>query len=166
MIRATGFEPTDMHLQHAWWYFLATLIGPWTVASLGASLGLIGNEKLLMQIITGTIGVLLVGVMFGSLGLSESGREAFRRFAAVCVGLGFFAATIWMIYSARRSSLIESPTIVAGFCTWLLLSASVIVVATRNGATWPAVVFGCGAAALTVAPIAAAPLAIAMNRTR
>jgi hypothetical protein len=166
ILRSNGFEPKDTFRQHAWWYFPATLVGPWIVASLGASLGLIGNEKLLTQVLFSTTAVLLGGMIFGSFALSEDARNVFKQLAACSVGVGFLCATIVAAYVARRRALIDLPLIVTAICVWLLLSACVVVVANQVGATLAMMIFGCGVAALAVAPLAAAPLALARNRTR
>lgn len=166
ILRANGFEPKNINLQDAWWYLPATLLGPWIVASIGASISLIGNEKLLTQMITGVTAVFLAGMMFGSFALSESAREIFKQLAAVCIGIGLIAATVWATFAARRRAITDPPMIVAGVCAWLLLSASIVVVAKQREANWSLIILGCGLAALAVAPMATAPLALAKNRTR
>jgi hypothetical protein len=166
ILRLTGFQPKESLIHEAWWYIPATLIGPWIVVGIGASIGLIGNERLLTQILCITVAVLLGGMMFGSFALSEEAREVFKQLAAVVVGLGFLMTTLWTTIAARRRSLIESPTTVAGLCTWLALCTCIVIVANRHDATWSAIVLGCGVAALAVAPLSAAPLALARNRTR
>jgi hypothetical protein len=166
ILRSNGFEPKDTLRQHAWWYFPATLIGPWIVASLGASLGLFGNEKLLTQVLFSATAVLLGGMIFASFVLSEDARNVFKPIAATSLGIGFLGATVVAAYFARRRGLIDLSMIIGAICVWLLLSVCVVAVANQLEASRAMMVFGCGVASMAVAPLAAAPLALAKNRTR
>jgi hypothetical protein len=82
-----------------------------------------------------------------------------------CAGIAVMLVSTYAFVSARQRRFIGQKTIAISVGTWLLLCAIVAV------AMWPwtpisAIVLMCGMLALSVAPVAAAPLALAWNRHR
>ena len=79
----------------------------------------------------------------------------------------YIAGTIWCFVAAYRQNMIESHLIVAACGVWFMLSTVAIATWVQYPIT-PAVncALFVGLAALVVVPVAAAPLALAWNRTR
>jgi hypothetical protein len=151
----------------SWWYFPATLMVPWIVASVMLTLGLLGRPKQVLQILGGIIGVFLIaGPAFKTmLGLGYS-LPILRTLLASLGGVLLICAVV-LFNVARRRGLVERPVVWAVAALWLV--ATLVFVVFRPASTEPRLigdVLGAGIAALIVIPLAAAPLAISFSRHR
>lgn len=165
---ATGTAPQPLLSNDLSWIILpATLLGCWTISSVLASFGLTGRTVLAAQIFSCVFGGYLVLACFSTAVLSENSQQWLWRGVAMCWSAAFLIGTGWSFAAAYRQRLIERPEMIVAACVWLLLTAISTAVWYRYPTT---PVINCivlvGLAALTVAPLATAPLALAMNRTR
>ncbi|MBX3444842.1 MAG: hypothetical protein KF774_20750 [Planctomyces sp.] len=161
-----GFDLRQVQPSLAWWHFPLTLIGPWIVSAPIASLCLAGSEKRFSQTICAVTGVLIAGLAYGTFALSDEARQVFQQLSAALVGVACLGGTAAVTVLARRRKLVDTPVLIAAACTWLLLTGGVLLATADLGAAWPMTILGSGLAALAVAPAAAAPLALSLNRTR
>jgi hypothetical protein len=164
----TGLIATPPALRELpWWYYPATLLGPWAIVAVGASIGLTGRSLLWPLLLCGVPGgwcgmSLLVRAVF-----SPESQAVFLQASWTVFTVGCLLGTAWAFAAAKRRALIGLPTLSAGLCAWLALAAVVALGSTRQPAS-PALVsvWLIGISALVVAPLASAPLALAWNRTR
>jgi hypothetical protein len=106
-------------------------------------------------------------ILFARYALSNEAQMQFGRCVTYILAAAFLLATLWAFVAARRRSLIGWPTVYVGASVWAALTAVVMMVwAVGFPGTLAAVSFLIGAAALSVAPLATAPLALAWNRHR
>ena len=150
-----------------WWYFPATILGPWIVTALGASIGLSGRAGAFFKVLC-TLFVSYIGLgLFSKYALTiqaqhQLGRLLAYLFCLVCVG-----ATFWLFVKARRNALINRSTLVISALAIAALLGGVAIGRVLHPAE-PSYVYllltGC--VFLTIVPFAAAPLALAANRHR
>ncbi|MBI3461495.1 MAG: hypothetical protein HY000_00315 [Planctomycetes bacterium] len=150
-----------------WWIFPATLLGAWMVVALTASIALFGRESLFVQLLCGGVALFIGLLMFSQYALSVPQRLAFTRGTVTVLGVACLAGTAWAFMSAHQRALIGRPTVFGAFAFWTACSAAVVI----DGMLHPAdsvapYVLIIGLLALSVAPLAAAPLALAANRNR
>jgi hypothetical protein len=142
------------------------LLAAWTVLALSASVGLLGRPYLLVKV--------LCGLMFGYIGLillsrftlTYEGQLLLGRVATLAVSIAFIALTLWAFVGARRRGLIGWPTVYVAASVWIGLAAVVVLAWTENVLGMPEALLLLAPAALSVAPLATAPLALAWNRNR
>ena len=91
----------------------------------------------------------------------------FERGLGITIGvLLLLGTTLWFV-AARRRLLIGTPTVGAAAGVWTVLSGLIVLDWAQHPARpWLAGLLAVSAAALVVAPLAAAPLALAWNRNR
>ncbi len=171
IIWATGIavHPTWAPGFSVWWYAPATILGPWIVAGLGASLGLTGRNALITGVICGGLALLIGGMISAGMVLSHEAQEQLMLSLCVTLGVAFVAGTALALIIARRRSLVASSTVYATALVWLLLSAPIVAVALMRiipTLPVPVSILGVGVAALAVAPVSLIPLAVAWNRVR
>lgn len=153
--------------EQAVWYFPATLLGPWIVTAVGASVSLIGRPRLFLQLLCGSLAIWFCLTVLSHFLLSDQAQEQFTRGALLAAGAAFILGTIWAFAAARRRALVTRTTIITAAIAWIALSAAAIAGAVAHTPEpLPAAAFFTGLAALAVAPLAAAPLALAWNRNR
>ena len=150
-----------------WWYFPATLLGCWTVMSVLSAMAMTGRSRLLSQLVCGLVAGSMGLVLFSSFALPDSARLPFARGLAVTAGAVLVFGTVWIFIAALRRSLIALATVAAAGSVWMLLSGLIVFDwVLHPDRSWLACVLVVGLAALVVAPLAAAPLALAWNRNR
>jgi hypothetical protein len=155
--------PDDVGL----WYFPATLLVPWIVAATFASLGMIGRSKHVLLMLCGAVAIILQIPMPTLLRLPPTERLIMHQMTIALIGGLLVAGSIWIFVAARRRQLIERHSIWAAAGAWATLTIAAI-------ACWPAnanpgllaYFLAAGILTLSVVPVAAAPLAISLNRHR
>lgn len=106
-----------------WWYFPATLVGPWAAMGLSTPLFLTGRKGFAGAIIIGSM-VLVVGLMlFSRFAFSHEWQEQFFRWALLVVGIMLVLGTVWSFLAAQKRSLIGAPTVVVAASVWGALRA-------------------------------------------
>lgn len=153
--------------EFGWWYFPVTLLGSWTTVSVLAAISMTGRTQLLAQLICGFLAAFIGLALFRRFVLSVSAQLAFDRGIGITIGVLLLLGTAWSFVAARRRSLIGMPTVGAAASAWAVLSGLIVLDWTLHPARpWLAGVLAVSLAALVVAPLAAAPLALAWNRNR
>jgi hypothetical protein len=153
--------------QIGWWYFPATLLGAWTSAGVFASIMLTGRRGLVGLIVFATIALTLGGTLTAKNWLSPQAQEYLLEGGLFCGGIGFAAYTVWVFATARRRLLIGGPTLYFAATAWAALCTLLGFVWRIHSAPGLAIlVFVAGIFALSVAPLASAPLALTWNRNR
>jgi hypothetical protein len=168
IIFTLGVAPTfKIPKELGWWFFPATLFGPWIVASVGASIGLAGRVQLFVVLFCAALCLMVGGQICSEIFLSPAAREQLAKFEAIACGVAFVVLTVWLFAAALKRSLVERQTAYFAAAAWFLLSVGVVV-------EWKFIqskplgfsVFVIGLLALAAAPLAAAPLALTWNRNR
>lgn len=150
-----------------WWYFPATLLGSWTVVSVLAAISMTGRTQLLAQLICGLLGGFVGLATFRRFVLPASAWLPFDRGVGITIAALLLLGTLWAFGMARRRSLIGGPTVGFAASAWALLSGLIVFDWVLHPARpWLAGALAVSLAALVVAPLAAAPLALAWNRNR
>jgi hypothetical protein len=161
----------DRDLILPWWYFPATLLGPWTVATFGASILLTGRTKPFLAIGSVLLVLWIALQIFAKYYLSQMGREAMYQGLAEACGAAAMGLTAWLFVAARRRSLIGWPTVSSGLACWVTMCVLAVMLRQRDPSAlysvpWQGWLVISGLLALVVLPCAAMPLAIAWNRNR
>ena len=166
-LRATNsFPQQTLPKELIWWYFPATLLGPWIVVTALTSVGLIGRSQLFVQLLFALL-TPFFGLAFLSSFLSRQANSQLIQGLAAGFGVVFVLGTAWAFVAAHRRLLIGSTTVYLGSSVWVMLSALVVLARVLDFVGSTAVfVFVIGLAALAVAPLATAPLAVMWNRNR
>lgn len=167
IMAATGLLQQSVSFRELrWWYFPASLLGCWIVASTTSLPMLAGRSVLWFRFVCAIVAVYVGALMFART-LDFQSRSLVYSSLMMLTGIasGMFALVATIV--AQRRSMIEMPAIFAGAFAWLGISVVVIVECLRTPfASAPLAVLLVGLASLAVAPFAAAPLAIAWNRHR
>jgi hypothetical protein len=151
----------------SWAYFPATLIGAWALMGLLTSLGLAGRSHLLMVLFCVLPAVYIGLAVFSKFALSRSGQELFMQCTISVTAVAVMLATIWIFVAARRQRLIGWATVYVAATLWAALAALIGVTDVWQVWQRPALYVSLvGVGALALVPLAAAPLALAWNRSR
>ena len=150
-----------------WWCVPVALVGDWTAAGLMLTLVLTGRQNLLGGVIFAAITLAIGLMLFQKTVLSPQAGEYFSRGLAAFGGLVFVLTTTVALVAANRRQLISRRMLSAAVAAW-------IVLCSLGALFWPPLAVErfalyaliAGLLALSVAPLATAPLAIAWNRTR
>ena len=165
----------DRNLILPWWYFPATLFGPWTVATFGASILLTGRTRPFVIMGSVLFVLWLALLILAKYYLSQMGREAMYQGLAAACGVAAIGLTVWLFVVARRRALIGPSVAIAALAGWLVLCILAAMLGPRDSVglysiltqfPWQGWLVVAGLLALVVFPFAAMPLAIAWNRNR
>ncbi len=166
ILLATHSAPQDILNKLSWWYFPATLIGPWLTVMTVAAVGMSGRSQFFAQLFSIPL-VPFFGTMISRFVLSHQAQAELEQGLVVTSGTVFVLGTLWAFVAAHRRSLIGLPVTYLAASVWVVISAIVVLDwfwhSTRP---IPSYLFVIGLAALTVAPLATAPLALTWNRHR
>jgi hypothetical protein len=166
LLAGRGLPPSSS-VRWSWWYFPMTLLGAWTVLAVGVSIGLAGRTYLFVKVLCGVMFAYIGLILFARYALSYEAQLQFGRGATIAVGVAFLIGTLWAFAAARRRSLIGWTTSYVAASLWTVCTALVVLAWVYNPpAPLSVALLLIGAAALSVAPLAAAPLALAWNRHR
>jgi hypothetical protein len=110
---------------------------------------------------------ILVMVLLMKYGLTEDARRAVWKVICGAAGAAAVAGTAWAFVAARRRSLVDGVTTLAAAAMWAAgCTLGVMMLPMTQESPLVAYLLGAGFLALAVAPLAAAPLAVAWNRHR
>lgn len=150
-----------------WWYFPATLLGPWIVLSALTCLGLFGRLKFILQVLCSIFATIFVVALSSKFLLS---RQSMGILAQGVTGLlvgGLVIASAAAFVTARRRGLIQSHTAWAAACVWIVATILLAyLVPSHFEPRLYAYLYIAATVTLLVMPIATAPLAISINRHR
>jgi hypothetical protein len=151
----------------SWWYFPATLVGPWIIAGVLTSLGLTGRPHLFIKFVCAAVALATWLPLFSKFALSDQDQVRFNHGLAAVAGILFCLGTVAVFAAALRRVLIGWRTLSLAVGGAFVLFALITVVRMQRPELSLAVyVLLLGIACLAVAPMAAAPLALAWNRHR
>ncbi len=149
-----------------WLFVPAALVGTWTAAGLMLTLTLTGRQNLLGLFIFFAT-TLAVGLMlFQKTVLSPEAGEYFDRGLAAFGGIVFAAGTIVALVTALRRQLISKQMLSVAVATWFALCVPSMRLLPFKLEHFASHTLIAGLLALSVAPVATAPLALAWNRAR
>jgi hypothetical protein len=159
--------PPSLPKELGWWYFPATLLGPWIIAAVGAAVGLADRPVLVAKLACGLFALFIGLTVFARFSLSLPARtQLWYGTLGVCAAV-LALGTVWTFVAARRRALIGSSTVYVAAALWCVLATPVVTewVLHPDG---PADLYmvAITALALAVAPLAAVPLALCFNRHR
>jgi hypothetical protein len=150
-----------------WWHVPLILLATWLTTALVSCLVLCGRPRFLVGLICTFFGLIILGIMFGKWGLSETERLRFHQGIYILSAIAFAGLTTWAFAAAWRHQLIGKLTITLAAGMWTVAAVSVVVdsfVNHRESLHWS--ILAVGVAALAVAPFATTPLSLAWNRHR
>ena len=152
----------------SWWYFPATLLGPWVVTgNLAALLLQGGRQSYLVALACFTPVALFIIAMISKFLLSHEAQVILTWTLVVLTTTSLVIASVWVFVAARRRKLIQGPTLWAAAIVWTTATAG-LALKWPDYATphWLGYLLIAAAAALVVAPVASVPLALSWNRHR
>lgn len=150
-----------------WWYLPATLLGCWTVVGTLTSMLLTGRAKELLQLACGLLAMYIGLVIFANFALPWDARQQLFQGLMITLGIVFVISSVMLFVAARRRHLITTPAVAIAAGAWITFCCVVIVEWSGHRYEPPSsYILVIGLAALTVVPVAAAPLAISWNRNR
>jgi hypothetical protein len=146
---------------------LLTLVGPWTLMATLVCIGLSGHAKLATVIASSALAGFVAGMLAAKFFLPERAIFLLQQSIAFVVATILIVGTAWIYVASRRRGHIPSATVWAATIVWSAATLASVVF-------WPAELrpsvlgyfFVAAAAALMIAPVAAAPLALSANRHR
>lgn len=161
-----GF-PLNLPEPFGWWYLPATLVGSWAAFGVLSPLSLSGRQRLAVGLIVGVMALMVGLLLYSKMVLTREGQELFVRWGLAAVAILLVIGTAVAFITARRRSLIGTPTVLTAAIAWTLASAAVALglVSARADAL-VASLYVAGVAAIAISPLATAPLALAWNRNR
>jgi hypothetical protein len=168
ILRLANSPPaTVLPAEMQWWHIPAILFGSWLTTALIANLVLCGRQRYLAWIVCGVFGLIIFCLIFGKWALSDSQRLQFHQALQVLNAIVFMAGTAWAFVRARQREMIRPQTAAVAAGLWALATALVALeLLWHHEKSVPNLLMLAGLAALTVAPVALTPLALAWNRHR
>ena len=150
-----------------WWYFPATLLGPWIATTMGIAVGLTGRMQLFVKAACGALAVAVAASIISQYAFSPPLRLQVWHFLVATAGVTLVLVAAWTAVMARRRKLIEAVAVYFMVAAWAILSGlAVLDFALAPRAPVQVYIFVAGLAALVLAPLGIAPLALAWNRVR
>ncbi|MBS0201450.1 MAG: hypothetical protein JSS49_01025 [Planctomycetes bacterium] len=149
-----------------WWFFPATLLGCWALAATICVVCLSGHGLMWARIIFPTLITIVIDMMV-SIFISREAKMLVQSVTQYVIGIIIGLIAVGVLLVSRRRSQIESWQLATAVVVWLAVSTMIVVEASGIPTVNPPfIVMLIGAAAWVVAPVAAAPLAVAWNRHR
>jgi hypothetical protein len=167
-LRAMSVPTPLLPNQLQWWFYPATLLGPWIAATLLGCIGLSGRIRLFIEIGGGLLGAWIALTLFGQFALSDDAQALLRSGSLVALGVACVVGSLVVYARAWRQGLIEWPAVYIAGSLWiaLCLAAWFAFGQPLSLMLLASYALTCGLLALALAPLAAAPLALDWNRTR
>jgi hypothetical protein len=150
-----------------WLYFAGTLFGPWIVAGIFMSLGLMGRPKIIVLLACIVPGVVIVTTIIAKFFLTPEAQTVLSQAVAFMGTAALVIVAIWVFIKANQRGLIQPRTLWTAAAVWAVTTLGLAL-------AWPLEAkpyllgYSLVAAlvALTIVPIAAVPLALSWNRHR
>jgi hypothetical protein len=149
-----------------WLVHVATLLGPWAVAGILASICFFGRLGALITALAGISGG-IVAIALVNTFISPELQSLLRQVLLIGGSLLVLMGASWLFNAARRKKHIDTPIVSASAAFWSIGVAAVLIFwPTALPFTFSAILLSLAAMALVVIPLAAAPLALSANRHR
>jgi hypothetical protein len=149
-----------------WWLFPAALLGAWGVTTVAASVSLTGRARLVLFLSCAFFTALIAVPLLERHVLARSSRAEFREWLWALIGASFLVGTVWAFVRARRREVISRATAGLAWLAWIIVCGVAVAAFDAQAAAGVPLLLLAGLLSLTIGPIAAAPLALAWNRTR
>jgi hypothetical protein len=150
-----------------WWYFPAAFLGCWMVTSTITCLLLFGRSKYVLQFLCGLAAAIIMVSVSSKFLLRPAVHSLLAQTLTALLASGMVVVGAFAFVAARRRRLIQLPTMWGAVGTWIV--ATVLLAYFLPTYAQPRLLAYLLIAALVtllVTPIAAAPLAISVNRHR
>jgi hypothetical protein len=163
----SGWPDPLIPVDYDWRQILPIFAASWILMASVLSAMLTGRGRLIVQLVTGTILAYIAFVLFAKYALPRESQDAAMGAMATMIGVALIGGTIAAFVAARRRALVEASTAWAALAVWAaLVVVAVLALPSTIPAPPAAYIVLVGVLALAVAPLAAAPLALAWNRHR
>ena len=150
-----------------WWSVPVALLGAWTLGGVMVAVALTGRQYVVAGFLVVAAGLPIGLLFFAQVALSPRAQDYLALGLAAFCGVAFVVGTIAALVAARRRALVTGPMLSAAAVAWGALCVLAALIWLPSSVERLAV-YICitGILALSVAPLATAPLALAWNRTR
>ena len=152
-------------------YLAAAIVVSWGVMGCVMTIALAGRAQLVFRAMLAVGAVIVLGIPAGKYALTPTAANRLYDAVVLMTCMAVVGGTIWSLWLANKRELITRRAVGLSVVAWAAL-ASCAALAIPFGPT-PSLLHWLfswlllfGSTALIVAPIAAAPLALAWNRTR
>lgn len=150
-----------------WQSLAGAILLSWAAMATVISIALVGRGRLVSQWFIGLSAGYVALMVLSKFGLTRQAHEMLMHGLVIVAGLACTAVAIAGFFAAIKRGLIETPVAGAAIAAWIALIGVTAMSLPPDFEMPPsAAVLLYGSLALTVAPIALAPLAMAWNRTR
>jgi hypothetical protein len=167
---ATAGSVTAIHFPKddvGWWYFPVTFVGCWLVTSTIASVLLFGHSKYILQFLCGLAAAIIVVSVSSKFLLRPAAHMLLAQTLTALLASGLVIAGAVAFVAARHRRLIQSSTVWAAACIWIVATVLLAYfLPTYAQSRLLGYVLIAALVTLLVTPVAAAPLAISVNRHR
>ncbi len=145
----------------------ASFIGSWAILGGFVSILLTGRSQPFIRLFAQLFAAYIVLVVIAKFALTQEAQDLTMRIVATAVGVVILLGTAWAFVAARRRGLVDAPTAWAALSVGAaLVIGAVLVFPPGDPVPRSAYALLIGVVALAIAPLAAAPLALAWNRHR
>jgi hypothetical protein len=150
----------------SWFVYAASLLGPWVVTGVVASLGFFGRLGAILITLSGFAACIIAFALVNTF-VSAELRHLLRQFVLTVVPAAVLISAPCFFAVAKRKQLISSLVVVGSAAFWGIAVAAVLTFwPSALPFTFIAVLLSLAAVALVVIPLASAPLALSANRHR
>lgn len=155
--------PTDL----GWWYFALTLVTAWIAVGTTMSIGLAGQSPRTLQIFCVVVAIITAVAIASKFLLSPPAQLLLARAALIIFEFSIVAIGTWCFFAARRRCLIAVSTFWLAATIWLAATTlAAMALPDFSGPRIIGILLCAAGLMLVVLPVAAAPLAISINRHR
>lgn len=167
---ATAGSVTAIHFPKddiGWWYFPVTFVGCWIVTSTIACVLLFGHSKYILQFLCALAAAIIVVSVSSKFLLKPAAHTLLGQTITALLSSALVIAGLVAFLAARRRRLIEMPTVWAAACTWIVATVFLAYFLPNYAQPRPlGYLLVAALVTLLVTPVAAAPLALSVNRHR
>lgn len=150
-----------------WWYFPATLLGPWIAIAVLSSILLIGNERIPVICSAMLVATCFADIFLSEIYLSSGTKKIFHQIVLYVFDAVIIGGTAYLLVLAVRRRYLTPRFAVCQATIWLVAVSVILWEWRRNpGEPLAPYLFVTALAALAIVPFAATPLAVAQNRSR
>ena len=153
----------------AWWYLPSTLLLWWAPTAVSACVAMRGDLRLFAVLLITIVLTFACAMILSNVFLTHEERFILFQFALTAGGIATIIGSFWLFNVAYRRRLISRVTAINCGSLWILLAAVVAFECWRNvsrTSSMSLIAVCTATVALAITPFAAAPLAIAKNRSR
>ena len=162
-ISSTTFDVHRVLRTLPWMYYPGTMLGPWLVTGTVATLCLTGRPKFIASTVF-LVPFSIVVVAIVSDYLPHEPKELLKQSLIVVVSIAVLFGTPFLFAVAYSRELVSKPAAWV-VMVWLAMVAIIVLLEFQRAGVMGLLLISAGLA-LTILPLAGAPLAISVNRHR